>query len=140
MKKLIPLALASVLSGTLLISSCAKEEEPEPVTPVATDPRAAFHGHWYISENSSANGTSTYYVDITDSSSSSFIQFAYLNGYHTKIRATVSGSNLSIPSQVVEGNNVSGSGVLTNANQINMNYLVWLGGSSYDTITAVLTK
>ncbi|MCW3072710.1 MAG: hypothetical protein JWO44_2600 [Bacteroidetes bacterium] len=140
MKKLIPFIFASGLFGILLFSGCAKEEEPAPETPAGTDARAAFHGHWAIAENSSMNGAATYNVDITDSSNASFIQFAYLYGYHTKVRATVSGSSLTIPSQVVEGNSVSGSGTLTNANQINMSYLVWLGGSNYDTVSAVLTK
>jgi hypothetical protein len=140
MKKLIPFALAATLFGTLMFSSCAKEEEPEPETPGTTDPRAAFHGHWYISENSTQTGTATYYVDITDSSNASFIQLAYLWGTHTKIRATVSGSNLTIPSQVVEGNSFSGAGVLTNSNQINMSYWVNQGGGVIDSITAVLTK
>jgi hypothetical protein len=141
MKKLIPFAVITALSGILLLSSCAKEDETAPVTPAGGDARASFHGHWAISENSSANGPATYNVDIADSSgSSTYMLLTYLYGYHTKVRATASGSSLSIPSQVVEGNNVSGSGTLTNANQINMTYLVWLGGSNYDTVTAVLTK
>jgi len=140
MKKFIPVIFASSLFGVLLFSGCAKEEEPEPETPAGTDPRAGFRGHWAISENSSVSGVATYNVDISDSSAASYIQFAYLYGYHTKVRATVSGSSLSIPSQVVEGNNISGLGTLTNANQINMTYLVWLGGSNYDTVSAVLTK
>jgi hypothetical protein len=121
------------------LSGCAKEEEPEP-EPGTTDPRAKFHGHWLTQENSSANGTSSYYVDITDSSDASYILMAYLSQYHTKIRATVSNNSLTIPSQVIEGNNVSGSGSLASSNQINLNYLIWLGGSNYDTIKATLTK
>jgi hypothetical protein len=140
MKKIIPFAFAALLSGTLLLSSCGKEEEPEPVTPATADPRAPFHGHWYISENSTQTGVATYYVDVTDSSDANFIQFVYLYGYHTKIRATVSGNNFSIPSQTVEGNSVSGAGVLTNTNQINMSYWVNQGGGSIDTLTATLTK
>lgn len=139
MKKSIQFLFAGSLFTLLFLASCAKED-PEESGPVSSDPRAAFHGHWLIAEHSSVTGNSSYYVDITDSTNASFMLFSYLNGYHTKIRATVSGSNFSIPSQVVEGNNVSGGGTLTNANQINMSYLVWLGGSSYDTITASLTK
>jgi hypothetical protein len=137
MKKITQFLAAGILFGLIFLSSCAKEETPGPSS---SDPRAAFNGHWFISEQSSASGSGSYYVDITDSSNASFILFAYLYGYQTKVRATVSGTVLTIPSQVVEGNNVSGSGTLTNANQINMNYLVWLGGSSYDTVKAVLSK
>lgn len=137
MKKITQFLAAGILFGLIFLSSCAKEEAP---APSSSDPRAAFNGHWFISEQSSANGSGSYYVDITDSSNTSYILFSYLYGYHTKVRATVSGTALTIPSQVVEGNNVSGSGTLTNANQINMKYLVWLGGSSYDTVKAVLSK
>jgi hypothetical protein len=139
MKKLIPFALSAILASTLLLSGCAKEDEPQPDDPTA-DPRAKFHGHWHAAENSSAYGTSSYYVDITDSTNASFILFSYLSGYHTKIHATVSSNSLTIPSQIVEGNNVSGSGTLTNSNQINLNYLIWLGGSNYDTVKSTLTK
>lgn len=139
MKRLIPFALSLTLFGTLLLSSCAKDDEPEPEGPVSTDPRARFHGHWYISENSTQTGTATYYVDITDSSNASFVQLAYIYGYNTKVRATVNGNTLTIPSQIVEGNNVSGTGTLSSANQINMSY--WVNqGSAIDTVTAVLTK
>jgi hypothetical protein len=140
MKKFAPFVLSALLAGTLLFSGCAKEDEPEPETPGSTDPRVKFHGHWYNSENSSQNGHSNYYVDITDSSNASYVLLSYLYGYNTKVRATVSSNSITIPSQVVEGNNVSGNGTLTNSNQINLNYLIWLGGSNYDTVTAVLTK
>jgi hypothetical protein len=139
MKKIITFAVA-VLSATVFLAGCAKEEEPEPTTPVVTDPRAAFHGHWYNSENSTQTGAATYYVDITDSTNASYLQLAYLYGYHTKIRATVSGTAITIPVQTVEGNNVSGAGTLTNANQVNMSYWVNQGGGVVDTLSCVLTK
>lgn len=140
MKKLTPFALSAVFAATLLLSACAKEDEPEPDASGTTDPRVKFHGHWYNAENSSQNGSSSYYVDITDSSNASYLLLSYLYGYSTKIRATVNSNSLTIPSQVVEGNSVSGSGTLVNSNQISLNYLVWLGGSNYDTVTATLTK
>jgi len=140
MKKSIQFALAGTMFLSLFIAGCAKEDETAPeTTPVSTDPRAAFHGHWYMHETSSQTGLATYYVDITDSTNTSYIQLSYLYGYHTKVRATVSGTALTIPLQTVEGNNVSGSGTLTNTNQINMVYLV-NQGSSIDTLTVVMTK
>lgn len=139
MKKAAQFLLAGTLFSIILLSSCAKDD-PEPTTPAGSDPRTNFHGHWYVSETSSSSGPATYYTDITDSSDASFILFSYLYGYHTKVRATVSGNNLTIPSQVVEGNNISGTGTLTNLNRLNLHYLVWLGGANYDTVTAVLTK
>ncbi len=140
MKKIILPVLAATLIGMLFLNSCAKDDTTTPETTSSGDPRAKFHGHWFISEHSSMAGNTSYYVDIADSSNTTNILFAYLNGYHTRIRATVSGNNLTIPLQVVEGNNVSGGGSVVNANQVNLSYLVGLGGSSYDTITAVLTK
>jgi hypothetical protein len=139
MKKLIPFTLSAALAFTLLLSGCAKEEEPEPDAP-GTDARAKFRGNWAVAENSSEHGASSYNVTITDSSNASYILFSYLYGYHTKVHASVSNSALTIPSQVVEGNNISGSGTLVNTNQIKLNYLVWLGGSNYDTVQATLTK
>ncbi|HEX8517355.1 MAG TPA: hypothetical protein VF868_14255 [Bacteroidia bacterium] len=140
MKRIFAFAAGTMIFGSLLFTSCAKEEEPEPETPVSADPRARFKGLWYISENSTQTGAATYNLNIQDSTNASFIQFAYLWGTHTKIRATFSGNNLTIPSQVVEGNSFSGSGVLTNSNQINLSYWVNQGGGSIDTVTATLTK
>lgn len=123
----------------MLLSSCSKDDDTE-ATPSGTDPRAKFTGHWYITEHSSLSGNGSYYVDIADSSDAGYVQLAYLYGYHTKIRATVSGTALTIPLQLVEGNNVSGGGTSVNAGQVSLHYLVALGGSTYDTVTATLTK
>ncbi|MDF2437083.1 MAG: hypothetical protein K0Q95_1459 [Bacteroidota bacterium] len=139
MKKIIPFILAGSLCSALLFSGCEKEEEPEPSTPGATDPRDAFNGNWAVSENSTETGASTYNLTISDSSNASYLLIAYLWGTHTKIRGTVSGSTLTIPSQIVEGNSFSGAGVLANSGRLNITY--WVNqGASVDTVTAVLTK
>jgi hypothetical protein len=140
MKKLTPFAFTLFLTMILVLPSCEKEDEPEPETSGTTDPRAKFHGHWYNSEISSANGSSTYYVEIGDSSNASYILFAGLYGYQAKVYATINTNSLTIPEQIVEGNKVSGSGTLVNSNQISLSYLVWLGGSNYDTVRSTLTK
>ncbi len=134
MKKLISLSIAFSIFGTLLLTSCAKEEEePKPTTPT-------FTGNWYISEQSTDNGAGTYYVTIADSSNATHILFSYLYGFNKKTYATVSGSNFTIPTQTIQGLNISGTGTLANANHINMKYLVQTTGTHYDTVTAVLTK
>lgn len=133
MKKVINLSLAAILFGVLFLSSCAKQDDPTPVTPT-------FIGYWHVAENSTDYGTSTYYCTISDSSDATHILFAYLYGFNKKIYGTHGGSNFTIPAQTIQGNSVSGTGVLANANQINMTYLVRTTTIHYDTVRAVLTK
>lgn len=141
MKKLISISVVLTLFGVLFFASCAKEDPATPNNPTSTDPRAKFHGNWNISETSTDLGTvPPYVVTISDSSDASHILFAYLYGFSKKTYGTVSGNNFTIPVQLIQGQNVSGSGVLTNANQINMKYLVQSTSTHYDTVTAILTK
>jgi hypothetical protein len=140
MKKISFFAVAATLFGTLLLTSCAEENEPEPVDPGNTDPRAKFNGLWSLSENSQDFGTSTYNVTIADSSNASYILMSYLYGFTVKTYATVSGNNLTIPVQLISGNNVSGNGTLVSATQLNMTYYVQSTATHTDTVTAVLTK
>ncbi len=139
MKKSINLLAATAFIATLFLASCATEDDPE-VTPANTDVREKFHGNWSISENSVDYGSSTYNCTITDSSASAYIFIAYLYGFNKKVYANVSGSTFSIPSQIVQGNSVSGNATLVNANQINLTYLVRTSISHTDTVTATLTK
>ncbi|MGQ0828248.1 MAG: hypothetical protein ACT4ON_07625 [Bacteroidota bacterium] len=140
MKNLLSL-FAALLFGTLLITSCAKED-PEPVTPDNSDPRARLIGNWFVSESSSDYPPPpyTYNCSITDSSNASYIFLSYLYGFTKKTYATVNGNNFTIPTQLIEGKNVSGTGVLTSANRISLNYLVQKTTTDYDTVRAVLTK
>ncbi len=133
MKKVINLSLASILFGVLFLSSCAKQDDPTPVTPT-------FIGYWHVAETSKDYGTSTYYCTISDSSDATHLLFAYLYGFNKKISGTHSGSSFTISAQQIQGNSVTGHGTLANANQINMTYFVQTTGVHYDTITAVLTK
>ena len=132
MKKILELISAGTLFGILFLTSCSKQETP---TPAPT-----FIGSWHVSEKSKDYGTSTYNCTISDSSDGTHLLLAYLYGFNKKIYGTASGNNLTIPTQTVQGNNVSGSGTLANANQINLSYLVRTTTTHYDTVTAVLTK
>ena len=132
MKKILELLIVSALFGVLLLTSCTKQDTPAP-TPT-------FIGTWHVSEKSKDYGTSTYNCTISDSSDATHLLFAYLYGFNKKTYGTPSGSNLTIPTQTIQGNSVSGSGVLANANQINLSYLVRTTSTHYDTVTAVLTK
>ena len=133
-RKTISIAFAVALSGALLITSCSKQEDPTP-TPAAT-----FKGTWHVSENSKDFGSSTYNCTISDSSDGTHLLLAYLYGFNKKIYGTPNGNNLTIPAQTIQGNSVSGSGVLANATQINLSYWVRSTSTHYDTVTAVLTK
>lgn len=132
--------IATLLSMTSLISSCSKEEDAPPADTGTTDPRAKFIATWSVAENSHDFGPSTYSVSISDSSNTSYIQFGFLYGFNKRAYATVSGNNFTLPLQLIQGNNVSGQGVLSSANQINMTYYVQSTASHTDTVTAVLTK
>jgi|ERR1019366_596092 hypothetical protein len=135
MKKITLYTLAILLFGTLCLSSCKKTEDTAPSTSTANN---GFPGNWHNSENSSINGPATYPITVTDSTAL-IILFSYLYGFHTKINATIINNNFTIPSQVIEGNSVSGSGVLANSTRINMIYVV-NNGLNKDTVTAVLTR
>jgi hypothetical protein len=138
MKKITSTIVATLLFGILFLSSCVKEDEPLPTDENGSSSK--FVGSWRISENSSVYGSSTYYLSVTDSSNTSYIELAYLYGYKNKAYATKSGSKFTIPIQLIEGNYLSGNGVLTNANRIDLTYLVQTTTTDYDTVKAVLTK
>ena len=139
MKNSVSRIITLIFLVTLFFSSCKKTESAAPsTTSTSTTPSGKFVGNWYDSENSS-NSTNTYQV-VIEAPNTSTILFTNLYGFHvTKISANISNNNFTIPSQIVEGNNVSGSGVLTTPNQINMTFVVDNGLNS-DNVTAVLTK
>lgn len=139
MKKVIHFLLGATLLSTLFLTSCATDETEEP-TPASTDPREKFHGNWQVSENSTDFGASTYNCTITDSSSAPYVFIAYLYGFNKKTYASISGNSITIPIQIIQGQNVSGNGTLINADQINLTYYVKTSSVHYDTITATLTK
>ena len=132
--------LAGMLATTSLFSSCSKEEDAPPADTGTTDPRAKFVATWSMAENSHDFGPASYSTAISDSSNTAYIQFGFLYGFNKRAYATVSGNNFTLPVQLIQGNNVSGQGVLSTANQINMTYYVQSTASHTDTVTAVLTK
>jgi len=139
MKKVIQPLFAAILMGALFFASCSKQDDPIN-EPNNADPRAKFVGNWYVTENSTDYGSSTYNCTISDSTNASYILIGCVYGFNKKAYATVSGNNFSIPAQIIQGSSVSGGGTLANANQINMTYYVQVTISHYDTIVAVMTK
>jgi hypothetical protein len=123
--------------GLLILNSCAKEDGVAPAN--TTTNSSSFVGQWdNFEKRTSPFGQATYPV-VIESGSSSIILISKLYGFFSKITANVSSNNFSIPLQVVDGAHVSGAGVLTNPNRIDMTYIVE-DGINIDTVKAVLTK
>lgn len=126
MQKLVtPFAIA-----LLFFASCSKNEEI--ILP------NSFAGNWNNVENTSVTGTARYPVAI-EAIEDPTILFSYLYGFQEKITATVSDNSFEIPTQIIEGSSVSGSGVKVTSSQINMSYVVD-NGLFKDTVSAVLTQ
>jgi hypothetical protein len=124
----------------LFFDSCSKENDPSPTsTTIGSSPNAKFLGTWNISEHGTQSGSSTYNVTIVDSTNTTYILFAGLYGFHAKTKATTSINSIFIPSQIIDGTNVSGSGTLTSSARITLTYYV-NDGLTKDTLTSVLTK
>jgi len=131
MKKIFSLTTLLLLAIVLVISSCAKEEnDPTPI--------GSYAGTWQLNETSVDFGPSTYSVVISDTASN--LQFAYLYGFTQKTYVLVSGNNITIPVQTIQGNNISGVGTLTTTTRIDLTYIVQSTATHYDTVFAVLNK
>jgi hypothetical protein len=138
-KKIVNLFALIGFSSILLLGSCAKEDNVTPDDPTMDD-KSKFKGNWAVAEKSKDFGNSTYNVTISDSSNSSYLLLAYLYGYHKKTYATVSGNNMTIPKQIIEGGELAGSGILENSRRISLKWTVKTTSTHYDTVTAVLTN
>ncbi|UCG26743.1 MAG: hypothetical protein JSV24_07110 [Bacteroidales bacterium] len=99
---------------------------------------------WLCEENSEVFGNSTYYVDISEHSSDStviIIDNFYNLGYGIEVTAQKSGLSLTIPSQVADGNTITGNGYISaNYRTINFSYTVNDGSGELDHVTAVYTR
>ncbi len=135
------------LIATMFVSSCASDKKDDPISP-STDVRDKFISHWNVSENSTTSTTpNSYVVNITKSTSNSTAiiidDFYGLTNY--TVYATVSNNNVSIPYQQIKDNTAStigfakGSGTLTSATNISMNYTTTIS-TSRDSCTATYTK
>lgn len=138
MKNINSLVASLIFMGMLFLASCAKDDTSDPTNPQTTD---KYSGNWYVSEDSKIFGKSTYNLVISEDPNNTSKRFiSYLYGFKTKTTATINGSNISIAKQVIDGQNVSGSGVLANSTQINLTYYVQSTATKYDTVMATLTK
>lgn len=136
MKKIVKTGLFTILFSTFI--ACELDESEG-------DTRDVFEGQWSVSETSSILGNRNYLVDIESSESNAsrihLFDF-YKLGFSDSVYATISAilsETATIPSQVLHGNEISGSGTLVNDNLINFKYYVD-DGNDIDTVEAVYTR
>lgn len=138
MKKLINFAI--ILSG-IFVASCAEDKKDDPVSP-SIDARDKYVAYWNVIENSSVAGQTSFVVNIAKSTSNSGeIILNNFSGLSVSARASVNNNILTIPYQQIGTIGFTqGSGTLTNATSISLNYTNTIGSSSADPCTAVYTK
>ena len=134
MKKALRIVSALGLTGMLFLASCSQEEDPNNVT------LPGINGSWSVTETSHDFGTTSYSLSVSDSSDASHKLIAFLYGFSKKTYGTMSGSTLTIPVQIIEGNNVSGHGSFVSSNRFELTYYVQSSSSHTDTVTATLTR
>lgn len=112
--------IASLVIGMMIcFASCTTEDDSDDV-----DPRLKFGGTWIANENSTVFGASAYQVTASNdtSNSSQILIYNFYNlGLGTPVRGIVSGNNLSIGSQQVSGQTISGSGTFA-SNNVNITF------------------
>jgi hypothetical protein len=123
----------ATLVFTTFIVACQKEN---------TGPESIL-GQWSCKETSEVFDVTNYTVDISRSSTDStkiFIENFYQLGSSYSVQAKINGLSITIPTQTVDGNQISGSGTISSAyDKINWSYNV-VSGSTTDHVTAVYSK
>jgi hypothetical protein len=119
------------------VASCQK------IDTGSDDPRDNLLGTWNCKETSQSFGVTNFTIEISKSTTDTtkiLIDNFYQLGNSFSVYAKINGMNLTIPSQSVDGNQISGSGTISsNYNTINWTYNV-LTGTTTDHVTAVYTK
>jgi hypothetical protein len=135
MKKLLGLIGLALI---LFIASCTKGND-------SADPRDQLAGTWSCRDSSTTHvfGTQTFTVNIKKSASdNSNIIVSNFNNLGTDRNAiiAVSGTNLTIPTQIIDVETVNGSGSSSSSGSaINLRYNV-NDGQSKDVVISVMTK
>jgi len=119
----------------VLLSACEALEDLGP---------DSIYDTWYCVEISEIYNETNYYVDLSKHPTEEgkiIIDNFYNLGYGIELTANLSGLSISIPSQVVDGNTISGSGSITSGYKtIDFTYTVNDGGGVIDHVTAEYTK
>ncbi len=122
MNKLAFACLFVLFSGVVL-NSCESLEEYGP---------DSIYDTWYCVENSELFGQTSFYVDLSKHPSEDgkiILDNFYNLGLGKEVIANLSGLSISIPSQVVDGNTIAGSGTIaSDYKTINFTYTVDDGG------------
>ncbi len=127
----------------LAVTSCASDKSDDPNAPApSTDARDKFVAYWLASENSALAGTNSYTVNIIKSTSNS--NEILINNFYgipaTSVRASVNNNIITIPIQLFGVNNIAqGTGTLTSATNISLNYTTTVG-TNRDSCTTIYTK
>lgn len=134
MKSLLKYTAFFLIIGLFALSSCDPNESIDP----DQDVRAPYLGTWVCTELSGM----TYSVTVTlDQSNSTQILIGnfHFYGANEKVYAIATANNLTLPSQVICGNTVNGSGTLVNDSKFTLKYYV-NDGADIDTVNATYTK
>lgn len=140
MKKII---IPTVAFLALFLGSCASDKKDDPTAPApSTDARDKFIAYWSVSENSSVAGTNTHTVNILKSqTNSNEIQINNFSGLSFAARAVVNNNIITIPyQQLGTVGFTQGTGTLTSATNISLNYTNTIGASPADPCSAIYTK
>jgi hypothetical protein len=116
MKTIRNIIAAMAIGATVFLASCAKDQN-DPTG--SGDARDKYTGSWTCNESSQQHGSSTYTMTIIKDVTSSNQVIAknfYGLGTTTNTIIVIDGNNMTIQSQVVSGNTLSGSGSYSNAN------------------------
>lgn len=110
------------------------------------DIASLLEGKWAVSETSTlfkaAKDAYDVYITISEIDSTNiYISNFYGIGATYDVRATISGLNLTIPSQTVNGDDFTGSGIIAkNYKTITWKYKVAFESGDVDTVNAVYQK
>lgn len=132
----------SIIVCNLFAVSCASDKKDDPSSPEpTTDARDKFVAYWNVNENSATAGTNTHTVNIIKSTTNSGeVMINNFSGLSVSARASVNNSILTIPYQQIGSIGFTkGSGTLTSATNITMNYTTTIS-TSRDSSTAIYTK
>jgi hypothetical protein len=122
--------LVFILLAGIALTSCESLEEYGP---------DSIYDTWYCIETSDVYGQTNYYVDLSKHPSEDgkiILDNFYNLGMGLEVIAELSGLSIIIPSQVVDGNTIAGSGsIASDYKTINFTYTVNDGGA-VDHVTA----
>jgi hypothetical protein len=128
--------------GSLLLMSCAEanKDDSDSLNP-NLDKRDNFVGYWTANEKSALAGTNSHTVNIIKSTTNSTeVLLNNFSGLSVSARASVNNNFLTIPfQQIGQIGFTQGSGTLTSATSISLNYTT-TAGTSRDSCTAIYTK